>query len=351
MAPAPPMEETDKKRRREGDSRGDRERDKSRRTDTSSRRWGWEDRDHTARDRRGDRRDDRPRDDRRDERRDREEYRRREIREESHRRDEYVGRSRERRDDYFRRDDYRRDDYRSERRDDYRRGDVKRRSDFRREQTRASPPPRRREGNRSHRGCEESSPDRRTERRLLPPLENDRRPSIDEGYRRGGGDEYEGGDSDGSEGERDVRARRRRELERLRRTADDENENGTGEGRSKAGRITSEYLERLRHISETQRRAAAEAPAAVETAADEEAMDISDHSEGEADAGQPGEANVLDEESALIQEVMGFSTFQSSKGKQHNVAVDGGVSKKTKRKYRQYMNRRGGFNRPLSPVF
>jgi U4/U6.U5 tri-snRNP-associated protein 3 len=45
--------------------------------------------------------------------------------------------------------------------------------------------------------------------------------------------------------------------------------------------------------------------------------------------------------------LMGFSRFSSTKGKKH---VDyGGVETHKTRKYRQYMNRPGGFNRPLDP--
>lgn len=46
---------------------------------------------------------------------------------------------------------------------------------------------------------------------------------------------------------------------------------------------------------------------------------------------------------------MGFSRFRSTK----NTKVPGnnayGVRKEKKTEYRQYMNRQGGFNRPLSP--
>jgi U4/U6.U5 tri-snRNP-associated protein 3 len=64
---------------------------------------------------------------------------------------------------------------------------------------------------------------------------------------------------------------------------------------------------------------------------------------------------MMDEEDAearAMAELMGFSTFDSTAGK----GVDDprckleAVNKKEKRKYRQYMNRRGGFNRPLDPV-
>ena len=47
---------------------------------------------------------------------------------------------------------------------------------------------------------------------------------------------------------------------------------------------------------------------------------------------------------------MGFSTFKSTQ----NTKVPGnniyGVRKERKTEYRQYMNRVGGFNRPLSPT-
>ena len=56
-------------------------------------------------------------------------------------------------------------------------------------------------------------------------------------------------------------------------------------------------------------------------------------------------------EEQLMQKLMGFGNFDTSKGKDHSKSDLGGVNKRTKRKYRQYMNRKGGFNRPLSPVF
>ena len=51
----------------------------------------------------------------------------------------------------------------------------------------------------------------------------------------------------------------------------------------------------------------------------------------------------------LMHKYMGFSRFRSTK----NTKVPGndiyGVRKEKKTQYRQYMNRTGGFNRPLSP--
>ena len=56
-----------------------------------------------------------------------------------------------------------------------------------------------------------------------------------------------------------------------------------------------------------------------------------------------------DDEDALLKKFMGFGGFKSTK----NTKVPGNqiyaVRKEKKTEYRQYMNRVGGFNRPLSP--
>ncbi|TKA39837.1 hypothetical protein B0A55_13705 [Friedmanniomyces simplex] len=58
-----------------------------------------------------------------------------------------------------------------------------------------------------------------------------------------------------------------------------------------------------------------------------------------------------EDEEALLARIMGFQKFRSTKntkvpGNERNYAV----SKVKKAEYRQYMNRVGGFNRPLSPT-
>lgn len=57
------------------------------------------------------------------------------------------------------------------------------------------------------------------------------------------------------------------------------------------------------------------------------------------------------EEQDMIKRVMGFSNFDTTKGKMvpGNAQV-GSVHVVKKRRYRQYMNRKGGFNRPLDKV-
>lgn len=58
----------------------------------------------------------------------------------------------------------------------------------------------------------------------------------------------------------------------------------------------------------------------------------------------------MDDETWEMRQIMGFARFKSTKNKK----VPGndknyGVRKDTQIKARQYMNRQGGFNRPLSP--
>lgn len=51
--------------------------------------------------------------------------------------------------------------------------------------------------------------------------------------------------------------------------------------------------------------------------------------------------------------MLGFSAFDSTTGKKvednHNSAAKGGCARVLQRKYRQYMHRKGGFNRALDP--
>lgn len=54
------------------------------------------------------------------------------------------------------------------------------------------------------------------------------------------------------------------------------------------------------------------------------------------------------EEEIEMMKLMGFASFDSTKGKKaEGSAKAHAVNVTMKRKYRQYMNRKGGFNRPL----
>lgn len=57
-----------------------------------------------------------------------------------------------------------------------------------------------------------------------------------------------------------------------------------------------------------------------------------------------------EEEEAKMKRLMGFTAFDSTKGKMVPGNQVGSVHVVRKRHYRQYMNRKGGFNKPLDRV-
>lgn len=68
---------------------------------------------------------------------------------------------------------------------------------------------------------------------------------------------------------------------------------------------------------------------------------------------RPEELEGLDEDEQM-QKLLGFGGFGSTKGKavedNQSTAARGGAAKNKARKYRQYMNRKSGFNRPLEKM-
>lgn len=56
-----------------------------------------------------------------------------------------------------------------------------------------------------------------------------------------------------------------------------------------------------------------------------------------------------DDDAAAMQAMMGFGGFSTTKNTKILGNNVGAVRKEKKTEYRQYMNRVGGFNRPLSP--
>ncbi|ESO08780.1 hypothetical protein HELRODRAFT_168686 [Helobdella robusta] len=74
--------------------------------------------------------------------------------------------------------------------------------------------------------------------------------------------------------------------------------------------------------------------------------DDTDHLEDQ----DPGESEDITEEELAMRKAMGFSSFDSTKGKKVDGTDISCINVVQKRKYRQYMNRRGGFNRPLDFV-
>jgi len=55
----------------------------------------------------------------------------------------------------------------------------------------------------------------------------------------------------------------------------------------------------------------------------------------------------MDDSLDAMKALIGFGGFGSTKGKKVEDNYSGFVALKKPRQYRQYMNRRGGFNRPL----
>lgn len=65
----------------------------------------------------------------------------------------------------------------------------------------------------------------------------------------------------------------------------------------------------------------------------------------------PNEMAGKTEDEIEMLKIMGFTGFDTTKGKHVDGACNAyAVNIQQKRKYRQYMNRKGGFNRPLDPV-
>ncbi|KAK2048861.1 hypothetical protein LZ31DRAFT_12103 [Colletotrichum somersetense] len=62
------------------------------------------------------------------------------------------------------------------------------------------------------------------------------------------------------------------------------------------------------------------------------------------------EPEVEDDDMAAMQAMLGFGGFGTTKNKKIAGNNVGAVRKEKKTEYRQYMNRQGGFNRPLSPT-
>lgn len=77
--------------------------------------------------------------------------------------------------------------------------------------------------------------------------------------------------------------------------------------------------------------------------------DTDGREQGEAMDEDEEELEVEDEGMAAMQAMMGFGGFGTTKGKKIAGNNVGAVRKEKKTEYRQYMNRVGGFNRPLSP--
>ncbi|KAM7017772.1 U4/U6.U5 small nuclear ribonucleoprotein 27 kDa protein isoform 1-T1 [Tautogolabrus adspersus] len=135
------------------------------------------------------------------------------------------------------------------------------------------------------------------------------------------------------------RERRRRERERS-RSRDRDRERRRSRSRSPHRRRSSRSPPR-RH------RSSSLSPSRQKDRRDDERKD------GKEKTSKPIQISAEDmqgktEEEIEMMKLMGFSTFDSTKGKKSAAAANAhAINVSMKRKYRQYMNRKGGFNRPL----
>jgi len=60
--------------------------------------------------------------------------------------------------------------------------------------------------------------------------------------------------------------------------------------------------------------------------------------------------NPENDEDPAMMAMMGLTGFGTTKGKYVEGNQEGGINIKKQRTWRQYMNRRGGFNRPLDKI-
>jgi len=70
----------------------------------------------------------------------------------------------------------------------------------------------------------------------------------------------------------------------------------------------------------------------------------------DSDTPESGEADENGDEEARMTALMGFQGFDSTKGKHVEGNQSGSAKLNKPRTWRQYMNRRGGFNRPLDKI-
>ncbi|XP_068625975.1 U4/U6.U5 small nuclear ribonucleoprotein 27 kDa protein [Battus philenor] len=133
---------------------------------------------------------------------------------------------------------------------------------------------------------------------------------------------------------------RRRDERRDRRDRDRERERRRPRTRSR-----SRSLERRRRSPERRRRSRSPSPLPTTSFAPKPKKTF-----GERPIVTPADLEGKTPEEQEMLKVMGFCGFDSTKGKKVEDNVEGEVHVVLKRKYRQYMNRKGGFNRPLDFV-
>ncbi|EMD38378.1 hypothetical protein CERSUDRAFT_64634 [Gelatoporia subvermispora B] len=182
--------------------------------------------------------------------------------------------------------------------------------------------------------------------------DRDRRPSDRRDYGRGRDDdrrERDGRDDRRRDDrDRDARARgapRDREHDRER-----ERERESERGKEKDSRDLGRGPE---HPTKHEESRSVTKPDGMREESRLETPDRRHESEARTDEGEEGEAmDVMNDDEAAMMAMMGLpmSGFGSTKGKRVEGNQEGAVNVKKMRTWRQYMNRRGGFNRPLDKI-
>ncbi|KAI0703631.1 hypothetical protein BC835DRAFT_1318526 [Cytidiella melzeri] len=230
------------------------------------------------------------------------------------------------------------------RRREYDRGDYDRDRDRgQRHGDRPPPPPPRRDGRSRSRSPRRGAPDRDRDRRPTDRRDyvRDDRRDRDRGFRddrrrddrdRDRRDPQREDRREPRESERDRREPPRRDAERE-RVGDrglDNSEKASGRTGPSLGDYDGKHTGGLNGSEEPQSRQLSEMP--TEDGEEVEPMDATN------------------DDDAAMMAMMGMSGFGSTKGKHVEGNQEGAASVKKMRTWRQYMNRRGGFNRPLDKI-
>ncbi|KAJ6630626.1 hypothetical protein B0H10DRAFT_1982073 [Mycena sp. CBHHK59/15] len=145
--------------------------------------------------------------------------------------------------------------------------------------------------------------------------------------------------------DRDYRHDDKRDGDRRRKDDGREREHDRDYPRSRPRKEDERDVDSPRPTSEGPSREAEQPPAA---------MDIdpapSKRPNLDPDAPDEGEGGEEPDDDAGMMAMMGLSGFGSTKGKHIEGNQQGALSVKKQRTWRQYMNRRGGFNRPLDKI-
>ena len=133
--------------------------------------------------------------------------------------------------------------------------------------------------------------------------------------------------------------------------------NGAGNiDRERLERERRERMARLRSENDAEERGLTSSLREDEAASAAEAGLVKKRNRSKKSGNEPGsdEDEEIDEEQNAMMQMLGFGGFGSTKGKavvdNQMSAARGAASKNKGRKYRQYMNRKGGFNRPLDKM-